>query len=89
MGRENVDWCWKGSAHDAWLSDSTNIGTISYLIVIYEYGCHCGAKTVMVTLRIGEMIQRTSSQQCRNDKVDPRRTVIVIITWHFLHQRPS
>ena len=30
----------KGSAH-AWLSDSTNIGTISYLVVqTYEYGYH-------------------------------------------------
>ena len=36
----------KGSTH-AWLSDSTNIGAISYLVVqIYEYGYHRNFRTV-------------------------------------------
>ena len=36
----------KGSAH-AWLSDSTNIGAISYLVMqTYEYGYHCNFRTV-------------------------------------------
>ena len=36
----------KGSAH-AWLSDSTNIGAISYLVVwTYEYGYHRNFRTV-------------------------------------------
>ena len=36
----------RGSAH-AWLSDSTNIGAISYLVVqTYEYGYHRNFRTV-------------------------------------------
>ena len=36
----------KGSTH-AWLSDSTNIGAISYLVVqCYEYGYHRNFRTV-------------------------------------------
>jgi len=36
----------KGSTH-AWLSDSTNIGAISYLVVqIYEYGYHRNFRAV-------------------------------------------
>ena len=36
----------KGSAH-AWLSDSTNIGAISYLVVqTYEYGYHRNFRTI-------------------------------------------
>ena len=46
----------KGSTH-AWLSDSTSIGAISYLVVqIYEYAYHCNFRTVHqwnTTLHVG------------------------------------
>src|ERR1700683_5539281 len=46
----------KGSTH-AWLSDSTNIGAISYLVVqTYEYGYHRNFRTVHqrnATLHVG------------------------------------
>jgi hypothetical protein len=46
----------KGSAH-AWLSDSANIGAISYLVVqTYEYGYHRNFRTVHqrnATLHVG------------------------------------
>ena len=55
----------KGSAH-AWLSDSTNIGAISYLVVhTYEYGYHRNFRTLHqrnATLHVGTYALLPSDQ---------------------------
>jgi hypothetical protein len=64
----------KGSAH-AWLSDSTNIGAISYLVVqTYEYGYHRNFRSVHqrnATLHVGTVALLPSDKFLRTLDTTP------------------